>query len=88
MAKTEVKKDNKSKQLADAISFASKLFLQKTEGCEGFMLSINVVKDGRIAHTHSYQNFKTGDWGACLIAMGVEARMALMNASTGVSKAR
>lgn len=84
-----MQKPNKKEQLKkvqEQVEFIKKLLSQRTEGAEGIMVSIHVVKDGRVNHTFSYQSFPNGDWGSCMIAMGVEARTSLLNAQTGASK--
>lgn len=74
------------KTVRDAIEFASKLVMNKSDGAESFMISMHYLKKGKIEHTFSYEGFKNGDWGPCLIAMGVEARKAELNAQTAVSQ--
>lgn len=75
-------------QVRKALDIAKSLMDKHAEGAEAFMISVNVIKDGRIHHYYDYECFPAKDWGACMVAMGVEARRAELAAQTGSSKAR
>ena len=83
-------KKDRIKRVEEQADFISKLVVQRSRGAHGIMVSIHIVKDGQkgptLTNTFSYQDFPIGDWGKCLIQMGVEARVASMNAQTGASK--
>ena len=88
MAKiVEVKTDlEKMERVKNALVFAEKWLRQRGGDAEGYLISFHVVRKGRITHQFNYQDFPVDDWGKCLIATGVEARVALMNAQTGRGK--
>ena len=83
----DIKKD-RIKRVKDQVEFIKKLLTQKTEGGEGLLVTIHVLRDQKVFHNYSYQDFKAGDWGMCMISMGVEARSAILNAETGASKGK
>ena len=88
MAEKNVKE--RIKRVEDHADFISKLVVQRARAAIGIMVSIHTIKEGpkgnTISHTFSYQDFPNGDWGQCLVQMGVEARVASLNAQTGASK--
>lgn len=83
-------KKERIKRVEAHADFISKLVVQRSRAAHGIMVSIHVVKDGPkgpvLTSTFSYQDFPNGDWGQCLVQMGVEARVAALNAQTGASK--
>lgn len=78
-------------KVQEALDFALKTIKNASAGAIGYMVAFHFVReDGqgkrRILHSFDYHNFPNGDWGACIIAEGVEAKRAVSIAQTGATK--
>jgi len=62
-----------------AIKQAELLLKSKTANCEGFLISIHTLQGESINHSFQYENWRNGDWGNCMVSMGVEAKRASMS---------
>lgn len=86
MSKNVIKKKIDYAKVQDALDFAEKLIRREGAAAEKFLITFHVVKEGRIFHHFSYEDFPSDDWGKCIIATSVEARRAALIAQTGASK--
>ena len=85
MAKPD--KKEQIKRVEEFADYLSKFVVMKCRAGEGVMMTLHVIKDGKISHyCNNYQDFPLGDWGPCLIEIGVAARMARLNQATGQAK--
>ena len=78
--------EEQSKRIIEQIEFAKRMMEARAKDAEAFLLTFHVVKDGRIYHHFDYEDFKTADFGPCIIALAVEANRAQQAAATGGSK--
>jgi len=62
-----------------AIKQAELLLKSKTEAADGFLLSVHTRTGDTINHSFHYENWVNGDWGNCMVAMGVEAKRASLS---------
>lgn len=67
------------------LALAKKLVDEHAKGAEGFLLSFHVRKGDRVHHYFDTGEFLNADIGACMIAMGVEARRLELASKTGIS---
>ena len=86
MSKRKNPSKEQLKNVQDAVDFAQGLIKQKSLNAEGFLVTLHVVKEGRVFHTFSYEDFPTGDWGSVMIAIGVEAQKARLTAQSGAAR--
>lgn len=70
-------------KVQEALDFAHKLIKKEGANAEAYLITFHVVKDGRVIHHFNYHDFPNGDWGAAVIAAGVEARRAKLMSETG-----
>lgn len=73
-------------KVQESLDFAHKLIKKEAANAEGYLITLHVVKDGRVFHHFNYENYPTGDFGAAVIATGVEARRAKMLSESGANK--
>ena len=74
-------------QLQADLRESAEQMIQKGVGAEAFLMTIHVVRGGKIHHTMTYRQFPHEDWGKVLIALGYEARNAALKAQTGARTA-
>lgn len=90
-----VKKDDQQlrfKRSRDLVDFAFKIAQGRAIDAEGILISLHTVKADEkgqktLISSFHYTDFPNGDFGTAMIAFGVEARNAKLQAITGQSKA-
>lgn len=88
MKKTQKDKIAENKERTKAVIKFNKVAMDKnTTDAEGILISYHILKDGVINHYFD-AHFPIADWGKCVIAMGVEARSALLRTQSGQANAR
>ena len=80
------KKKPDYKKVKEAMELAAKLIQREIGGAEGFLMTLHVVREGRLFHHHEASDFPDRDWGVAIINIADQARRIELLAGTGRAK--